>query len=232
VGVSAANRAPFSGAFRATADATGRAPVGLLGGTFDPVHYGHLAIAEQTREALGLQGVLFIPAARPPHKLDQPITDAQHRVAMVELAIADADSFLLGRHELDRPGPSYSADTVSEVARWSAAEGHPEPVFILSAEALAGLPGWHDSQRLLRSCRIAVVPRRGYPVPSPAWLDERFPGFADRFVFMAGPDLGHSASDIRARVAAGRSIRYLVPPAVERYIQLHQLYRPEPDQKD
>ena len=89
-----------------------RAPLGLLGGTFDPVHYGHLAIAEQTRETLGLERVLFIPAARPPHKPDQPITAVEHRVAMVELAIADADTFALGRHELDRPGPSYAADTV------------------------------------------------------------------------------------------------------------------------
>jgi nicotinate-nucleotide adenylyltransferase len=206
-----------------------RAALGLLGGTFDPVHYGHLAIAEQTCETLGLERVLFIPSARPPHKPDQPITAVEHRVAMVELAIADADSFALGRHELDRPGPSYAADTVSEVAELSAAEGREDPVFILSAEALAGLPTWHDSDRLLHACRLAVVPRRGYPTPSAAWIEAQFPGCRDRFIFLAGPDLGHSASDIRARAAAGRSIRYLVPPAVERYIQLHQLYRPEAD---
>ena len=207
----------------------GRAPLGLLGGTFDPVHFGHLAIAEQTREALGLERVLFIPAARPPHKPDQPITAPEHRTAMVELAIAGDAWFALGRQELDRPGPSFAVDTVSEVARASAAEGRAEPFFILSAEALAGLPTWHDTDRLLCACRIAVVPRRGYPPPSAAWLKEHFPGHQDRFTFLAGPELGHSASDIRARAAAGRSIRYLVPPAVERYIRQHQLYRPEPD---
>ena len=205
-----------------------RTPLGLLGGTFDPVHYGHLAIAEQTRETLGLERVVFIPAARPPHKPDQPITAVEHRVAMVELAIADAGTFALGRYELDRHGPSYAADTVTEVARLSAAEGRPEPIFILSAEALAGLPTWHDTDRLLHACRLAVVPRRGYPTPSAAWIDAQFPGCRDRFIFLAGPELGHSASDIRVRAAAGRSIRYLVPPSVERYIQLHQLYRPEP----
>jgi nicotinate-nucleotide adenylyltransferase len=207
----------------------GRAPLGLLGGTFDPVHYGHLTIADQTRETLGLERVLFIPAARPPHKSDQPITASEHRVAMVELAIADDASFALGRHELDRPGPSYTADTVSDVARVSRSEGRADPVFILSAEALTGLPTWHDTDRLLRSCRVAVVPRRGYPASSGAWLDARFPGFQDRFIFLGGPELGHSASDIRARAASGRSIRYLVPPAVERYIRQHQLYRVEPD---
>ena len=205
---------------------------GLLGGTFDPVHFAHLAIAEQAREALGLTGVLFVPAAIPPHKLGQRITPVEHRIAMVGLAIADNPGFRVSRVEADRPGPSYTADTVEQLLAdppqpWDAAAGL---VLILSVEALVGLESWHEPERLLRACRVAVVPRRGYPVQARAWMTEHFPGYADRVLELDGPDLGHSASDIRQRVAAGLSIRYLVPPAVEAYIRDHGLYRPGPEE--
>ena len=204
---------------------------GLLGGTFDPVHCAHLAIAEQTREALGLAGVLFVPAAVPPHKLGQRITPVEHRIAMVELAIAGNPDFRVSRVEVDRPGPSYTADTVERLLAdpphpWDAAAGL---VLILSVEALVGLESWHEPERLLRACRVAVAPRRGYPVRARAWMAEHFPGYDDRVIELDGPDLGHSASDIRERVAAGLSIRYLVPPAVEAYIRDHRLYRTGPD---
>jgi nicotinate-nucleotide adenylyltransferase len=100
-------------------------------------------------------------------------------------------------------------------------------VFIMSVEALRGLIAWREPGRLLRLCRIAVASRPGHRRPGAVWLAEHFPGQEDRFVFLDGPEMGHSASDIRSRVAAGRSIRYLVPPAVEAYIVRNQLYRPE-----
>jgi nicotinate-nucleotide adenylyltransferase len=201
---------------------------GVLGGTFDPIHFAHLAIAEQTRESLGLTGVLFVPAGTPPHKLGQRITPVAHRTAMVELAISDNPAFSLSRIEADRPGPSYSVDTVEQLLAdpprpWDPAAGL---VLIVSMEALLGLETWREPERLLRSCRLAVVPRRGYPVRARSWVSQHFAGLEDRVIELDGPDLGHSASAIRERVAAGRSIRYLVPPPVEAYIVGHGLYRP------
>lgn len=193
--------------------------LGVLGGTFDPVHLGHLAIAEEARETLGLERVLFVPAARPPHKPDRPVTAADHRLAMVELAIAGNPCFAASRLELDRDGPSYTADTLD--ALW--ADGHRDMWFILSTEALAGLPDWHRPDRVLERCRLAVVPR-GDPGPDRAWLKARFPGRAERVTFLAGPLLPISGSVVRARLAAGRSIRYLVPDQVARYLAEHELY--------
>jgi nicotinate-nucleotide adenylyltransferase len=194
---------------------------GLLGGTFDPVHCGHLAIAEQTREALGLEGVIFMPAARPPHKPHGASAPAEDRAAMVSLAIADNATFTLSRLELERPGPSYAVDTL-EMLR---ADSPREYVFILSSEAFAGLDTWRDPGRLLELCRVAVVPRPGYPTLDVSSVTQRFPGREDRVLFMDGPRLGHSASDIRRRVREGRSIRYLVPAPVAQYIAERGLYR-------
>jgi nicotinate-nucleotide adenylyltransferase len=199
---------------------------GILGGTFDPIHEAHLAVAEQTRETLGLQGVLFVPAGMPPHKGDRKVTPPSHRVAMVELAIAGNAAFRLSRVEVDRPGPSYAVDTVELLLAdppqpWNEGAGL---IFVLSVEALMGLRAWHEPDRLLRLCRLAVVPRRGFPSPGRAWVEEHFPGCGDRVLFLDGPDLGHSASAIRRRVADGLSIRYLVPPAVETYIHEQHLY--------
>jgi nicotinate-nucleotide adenylyltransferase len=200
--------------------------VGILGGTFDPIHYGHLVVAEEVREALSLDRVLFVPAAVPPHKIGLAITSAEDRAAMVELAIAGNPAFVMSRIELDRDGPSYTADTLAaladEAARQRVAR---ELFFILSAEAVNGLPSWHEPDRVLALARLVVVPRPGWPLPAPAELEARFGAQAARFVPVATLPLAHSASDVRARAAAGRSIRYLVPPAVESYIRDHRLYR-------
>jgi nicotinate-nucleotide adenylyltransferase len=202
--------------------------LGLLGGTFDPIHIGHLVIAEEVREALGLERVLFVPAGIPPHKPDRPITPAEDRVVMVELAIAGNPTFELSRLEVDRPGPSYAVDTLELLASQVRARGgEPDITFILSAEAFAELPAWRDPARLLSLCRMAVVPRAGLGAPGAAWLHEHLPGSEDRVAFLDGPNVDLSATQIRARVAAGRSIRYLVPDAVIAYIGDHGLYRPE-----
>ena len=198
-----------------------------MGGTFDPIHVGHLAVAEEAREALGLDRVLFVPAGQPPHKPPGSVSRVDDRVAMVRLAIADNPSFELSMAEVERQGPSYTVDTVEALAR-----AYPEAQLhlILSAETFAELPSWHQPERLFEAARMAVVPREGYPAPDPAWLARAFPGREDRVEYLGGPRLGLSSTALRTRVAAGRSLRYLVPPAVEDYIADHHLYRRLPAQ--
>ncbi len=145
---------------------------------------------------------------------------------MVELAVSGNPSFRVSRIELERPAPSYTVETLEALHAEGrlCGPGLPDPVLILSVETLPGLVDWRQPDRLLELCRVAVVPRRGYDGPQPGWLERRFPGRADRFVLLDGPDLGHSSSGIRARVAAGRSIRYLVPESVARHIEAHAAY--------
>ena len=209
-----------------TASGTGSGTIGILGGTFDPVHIAHLAIAEEAREAVGLERVLFVPAGVPVHKSGRPISPAEDRVAMVAAAIADNPAFALSRAEVDRPGPSYAVDTLETLAaEITAAGGRPDLVFILSSEAYAGLPTWHRPERILELCRMAVVPRPGVDPVDPAAMARLVPGADRRTIVIDGPLLAASGSTIRARVAAGRSIRYLVPDAVIAYIGDHGLYR-------
>jgi nicotinate-nucleotide adenylyltransferase len=197
--------------------------LGLLGGTFDPIHHGHLAIAEEAREALGLERVLLVPAATPPHKPGRPVTPAEDRLAMLELAIAGNPAFAVSRVELDRGGRSYTADTL-EALRAQRGTGAAEPWFILSAEALAEFPTWRRPDRILELCRLAVVPRAGHERLDVAWVTANLPGRESRVRFLPGPLLPISGSVVRRRAAAGRSVRYLVPDAVARYIAEHRLY--------
>jgi nicotinate-nucleotide adenylyltransferase len=198
---------------------------GILGGTFDPPHLGHLAIADDVCETLGLGAVVFMPAGAPPHKADRPISPAADRLGMVELAIHGNPALAVSRVEVDRPGPSYSVDTVAALRADAAKRGDDERfVLIMSGEALSALPTWREPERLLRSCHVAVVERPGFQTPSRGWVEEHFPGLEDRVVLLNGPRLCHSSADIRARVAARRSIRYLVPGAVADYIEEHHLY--------
>jgi len=195
-----------------------------MGGTFDPIHIGHLAAAEEVRETLGLERVLFVPAGDPPHRA--AAAPAADRLAMVELAIAGNRCFEASRVEIDRSGPSWTTDTLELLG---AAERHaggiPDLTLILSAESLRGVPTWHEPARLFGLARIAVVPRGGLDAPDDAWLDQHVPGVPARIVRLSGPRLRLSATDIRGRVAAGRSIRYLVPDAVIGYIGDHGLYQ-------
>jgi nicotinate-nucleotide adenylyltransferase len=194
---------------------------GILGGLFDPIHYAHLAIAEQTREALNLSKVLFVPAGQPVHR-DAPQASAEDRVTMIELAIVDNPTFMVSRHELDRDEPGYTADTLAFLAAHAAG---PALVLIVSSETVALMPTtWRYMDRILDLAEIAVVSRQGYPDIDPAWLEQTFPGKADRFLLLHSSRLGHSSTDIRARIAAGKSIRYLVPAVVEAYIGENHLY--------
>ena len=193
--------------------------LGVMGGTFDPVHFGHLAVAEEAREVLDLERILFVPAGQPPHKPAGEVISVEHRLAMVELAIADNPAFELSRLEVDRPGPSYTVDTLEELAA-----GGDRLTVILSAETFAELPTWHEPERLFDAARVAVAPRWGYPAPDPDWLAATFPGRESRVSYLEGPRLGVSSTALRARVAAGRSIRYLVPAPVAAYIAANNLY--------
>lgn len=205
--------------------------VGILGGTFDPIHYGHLVIAEQVRQALQLDRVLFVPAPRPPHKLDEQLASAADRSAMVALAVAGNPAFALCEIELEREGPSYTSDTLAELADEAVRQGVARDLyFIISAEALAGLPEWHEPLRLIRAARLAVVGRPGWPLPDEPRLAATLPGGAasvSRVERVETVPIANSSSDVRTRAAAGLSIRYLVPPAVEAYIRDHRLYRSE-----
>jgi nicotinate-nucleotide adenylyltransferase len=194
--------------------------VGIFGGTFDPIHHGHLAIAEEAREALGLEVVRFVPAAVSPFKPDRAVTEAGHRLAMVEAAIAGNPAFEASRVELDRPGPSYTVETLEA----GAAAGDADAWLIVSSEALAGFPRWRKPDRILELARLAVVPRGGFEPLGEAWVGSEFPGREDRFTFLPGPLLPISGSVVRRRAAAGRSVRYLVPEAVAAYIARNRLY--------
>ncbi|HEX7473719.1 MAG TPA: nicotinate-nucleotide adenylyltransferase [Candidatus Limnocylindrales bacterium] len=208
---------------RLAAPVTGR--WGVLGGTFDPIHHGHLAIAEAARDELGLERVLFVPAGQPPHRPQAPGASAEHRAAMVGLAIEGAPTFALSRLELDRQGPSYTVDTLTAMAASAPAGTTPDLWFILSAEAFADFPTWHEAERVLGLCRLVVLPRDGHPAPDLRALVARLPALAGRVALLDGPRIRLSASEIRKRAAAGLSVRYLVPDAVAAYIADHRLYR-------
>lgn len=202
--------------------------LGVFGGTFDPIHVAHLALAQEAAESLGLEQVLFIPAGSPPHKPGVPVTAGADRLAMVELAIAGNDRFVASRIELDRAGPSYTVETLEALASDRPPGGlmrAADLTLILSADAFMGLPSWHEPRRVLELARLAVAPRDGYPEAEPGFLTGQFPGIAARVVFLDGPRIRLSASALRDRAAAGRSLRYLVPDAVAAYIGDHGLYR-------
>ncbi len=196
--------------------------IGILGGTFDPIHLGHLLLAEVSRDSLGLERVLFVPVGEPPHKQDQSITPANHRRAMLELTIASNPGFELSLIDLERPGPHYSVDTVRLIReRYDlSAEAC---YFLIGGDSLVDLPGWYHPQTLVQSCRLAVAHRPGHQ-PDLGTLVDQIPGISARLDWVEMPVVGIAASDIRARVRAGQSIRYQVTDEVQAYIHTHQLY--------
>ena len=209
-----------------------RPTLGVFGGTFDPIHVAHLAVAEAARDALGLERVLFVPNRQPPHKPDQRVTPAADRLAMVRAAIAGNPAFEVSTIEIDREGPSYTADTLETLRAERLAAGQPDDLaLILSVDALAGLATWHEPARVLELATLVVAPRDGYPDVGPEAIARLVPGTDARLVVLDGPRMQLSASEIRARAAAGRSVRYLVPDAVATYIGDHALYT-EPRRMD
>lgn len=211
-------------------------PIGLLGGTFDPIHHGHLRLAEELGEQLGLDCVRFLPTGTPPHR-GQPRAPAAHRLAMVKLAIADNPRFILDEHEIHKTEACYMADTLAEL-RAELGPDHPIVLF-LGADAFAGLESWHDWRRLFGLAHFAIAERPGCHLDRampPALADEfsarvcHLPADlaatpAGRVCRLAITQLDISASLIRELVGQGRSARYLLPAPVLDYIQQNHLYR-------
>jgi nicotinate-nucleotide adenylyltransferase len=200
--------------------------LGIFGGTFDPIHLGHLVLAEQSRERVRLDRVLFVPAAQPPHKADRQITAARHRQQMVELAVAGHPAFEVSAIEIDRPGLSYTVDTLASLH-----EQHPgDDLFLLiGSDSLIDLPQWYQPKRIAQLATIVVVTRSGYESSDELSLlrgvlsDEQVSRIAEHRIEI--PPIGISSRDLRRRVATGQSIRYLVPRPVECYVETHGLYR-------
>jgi len=196
--------------------------ISVLGGTFDPIHIGHLKVAEEVTARLNLSEIIFMPAGQPWLKGDNPISPAEHRVEMVRLAIAGKPNFKLSTIEIDRPGPTYTVDTMAELRR-QLGSGH-ELFFILGWDNLTQLPQWQEPSRLIKLCCLVAVPRVGYPELDLNSLDAVIPGLSQRVILLDSPRVDINASEIRQRVGQGLSIHYLVPEPVERYIKQHRLY--------
>jgi nicotinate-nucleotide adenylyltransferase len=201
---------------------------GILGGTFDPIHLGHLLLAEQAREALSLDRVLVVPASRPPHKPGRVHTPFELRLEMARLAVDGAEGLAVSDIERDPARPSWTIDTLR---RLQATPGFPaETWLLLGGDSLEELPTWREPEEIVRLARLAVYPRPGWdaateagrlPAAQAAWRD------AGRLVLLDGPRLALSSSEIRERVRAGKSIRYLVPEPVRLLIAQRGLYRDE-----
>jgi len=194
--------------------------VGILGGTFDPPHIGHLILGEYAADALGLSRLLYMPAADPPHKRNKPKTPIQHRLAMLHLALADNPRFEISRVDVERTGPHYALDTVQLV---QAQHPQAEIYFVMGSDSLYDLPTWHRPAEFMRACKLAVMRRPGFDA-YPDMYEDILPGLAQRVVMIDAPLVEVSSTDISRRLAAGRSVRYLVPDSVLAYIQQNRLY--------
>jgi len=194
--------------------------IGVLGGTFDPIHIGHLVVAEEARLKLGFKEVLFVPAGQPWRKLDRNITPAVHRVEMVRRAIAGNPYFKLCTLEIERPGPSYTVDTLTMLRKQLGSEA--SLFFIIGRDTLAELPLWKEPKKLVQLCRLVVAPRLGSK--DLKHLETSIPGLLDQVIQLDMPVIGISSSGIRQRIAQGLSIRYLVPAEVEKYITEQKIF--------
>ncbi len=196
---------------------------GILGGTFDPVHTGHMVVADAVKDELGLTEVVFVPAGKPWLKDGASVLSAEHRLNMVRLAIAGKSCFKASTMEIERKGPTYSVDTMAEMRR--EIDDEDELLFIIGWDNLMELPRWHQPERLISLCRLVAVPRVGFPVPNLASVEATIPGISQRVIMLDKPRVDISASVIRERVRQGLSISRLVPEAVEKYIKENGLYR-------
>ena len=197
--------------------------LGVFGGTFDPIHVGHLMIAEEVRGRLGLDEVLFVPAGQPRLKSGRQVTEAPHRLTMVKLAIAGNPHFRVSDMEIKRQGPSYSAETLDGLRQDLNAGG--ELYFIAGLDALRELDRWYQPRRVIELGTLVGVARPECQELARAVLESILPGASGDVVVIRGPLVGISGTEIRRRVSRGMSIRYQVPEPVEGYIYEHRLYR-------
>ena len=199
--------------------------IGIIGGTFDPVHLGHLAIAEEARKQIKLDKVEFLPAGHPYFKDESSISPAEDRINMLKLALAGKNYFSISLMEIMRPGPSYAVDTIAQMKEQL--EAGDELYFIMGWDSLMTLHLWQEPQRLIRLCRIVAAPRPGYSEPDISLIEKRLPDIRQRVIVMERPQIDISATDIRQLVSQGLPIDHLVPEEVARYIREHHLYRRE-----
>jgi nicotinate-nucleotide adenylyltransferase len=194
--------------------------LGILGGTFDPPHYGHLILAEQAYEQLALEKVLWVPAADPPLKEDEPKTPIAIRLEMLRMAITDNDHFAISLADVERPGPHYTVDMLALLRKH-----HLQATFffLMGSDSLNDLLLWREPARLIQMATLAVMARPGAPI-NLAKLAPTLPGIEQRVIFIDGPQIEIASSDIEARIQSGRSIRYLLPKAIEDYVYEQKLY--------
>lgn len=195
--------------------------IGLLGGTFDPPHIGHLWLAETAREQLNLETVFFLPVGHPPHKPGRQITAVHHRLNMVRQAIQGHEQFLLDDRDVHRPPPHTTATLLPHIKA-----DYPQARlwWLVGSDSLRDFPDWSEPADIIRHCRLGVLPRPGVRVDEAA-LETAVPGIGQSVDYLAGPRVALSSTDIRRWCAAARSVRYLVPAAVWAYLQAHALYR-------
>ena len=197
------------------------AAIGLMGGTFDPIHYGHLILAQQAWQKLELDKVVFVTSPNPPNKVEQVLTDARDRHEMVRLAVRENDRFECSTIEIERGGVSYTIDTIRQLKRQLEVGSHIH--LLLGADEAKMLMTWRDPKGIAELADIVVANRPGHPVAEA--LENLSADLAERIIRLQIPGVDISSSDIRARVARGESITYLVPPEVEKYIVREGLYR-------
>jgi nicotinate-nucleotide adenylyltransferase len=199
--------------------------LGIFGGSFDPVHYGHLLLAESCREQVELDAVWFLPSAISPHKQDRQAAPVEARVEMLELAIAGHPQFAVCRYEVDRGGVNYTVETLAALR---AADASRELFLLLGGDSLADLPTWRDPAGICELATLVVVARAGHAAPKVDGLSRLLSpggGVEARACEVSMPAIDLSASEIRRRVAAGASVRYRTPRAVEKYLETHRLYQ-------
>lgn len=196
--------------------------IAIMGGTLDPVHFGHLVAAEGARSEFDLDKVIFVPAGNPPHKNNYSVTDAEYRFAMTRLAISTNPNFEASRIEVEREGPSYTVDTVKAFQEIYA--GSTEIFFITGADAILEILTWKKVEELMQVCTFIAATRPGYPLDELKYRIGANNEILNKIIFLEVPALAISSTDIRRRVKQGKSIKYLVPDSVERYIVKNGLY--------
>lgn len=196
--------------------------IGVLGGSFDPIHIGHLILAEEARDQLNLSCVYFVPAGQPPHKRDRRLTPVEQRVRMTELAVAGNSQFRLSRVDADRPGPHYTVDMIRILKQQLTPEA--DLYFLMGFDSLIELPTWYRPADLIASCHLVALTRPNITLD---WdeLEAKLPGIRSRVILIDMPELEIASHDLRRRVAERRSIRYMVTEPVCAYIDQHALYR-------
>ncbi|NQT48171.1 MAG: nicotinate-nucleotide adenylyltransferase [Chloroflexi bacterium] len=197
--------------------------VAIFGGTFDPIHVGHLIVAEEVRVKLGVEEIVFVPVGQPWLKTDRRISSGKHRLAMIRLAIADNPHFKVSTLEIDRPGLTYTVDTVDMLRRQMGSEA--KLFFLMGGDSLRELPQWKEPKRLIQLCWLVVFSRPDSRLPSMNELEEGVPGVSDNIVIVEVPQIDVSATEVRQQVRQGDPIDELVLPAVKDYILGSGLYR-------